>query len=629
MHKKHLIAVAVATGLAYFPVYANEYQATMVSVPQSKAIKDTYIVVFNTPSVLNLSNNNTIAEFAVQQAESLVNQYDVRVMKNFGNVLNGVLINASAQQVEALLKDPNVKYIEQDQIMTVTPKVETNADQPSPTWGIDRIDQRNLPLDNNYHTDYDGSGVSAFVIDTGVLNTHNEFGGRASSGYDFIDNDYDATDCNGHGTHVAGTIGGSTYGVAKNVNVVGVRVLNCSGSGSNSGVIAGINWVKNNASGPAVANMSLGGGASQATDDAVNAAVAAGITFVVAAGNDNSNACNYSPARAADAITVGSTTSNDSRSSFSNYGTCLDIYAPGSSITSSWYTSNSATNTISGTSMASPHVAGVAALYLDENPNLSPAQVTNLLKTRATADKVTDAKTGSPNKLLFSLANDDGGCGNDCPVDETQLQNNVGIAISGATGSATYYYIDVPANAASLGINLAGGSGDADIYVSQGQKPTTTSYQCRPYQNGNNESCNFTAPTAGRWYVMVQGYSNYANAQLTASYNLNGGGNCTDANCLTNGVPVTNLSGATGTEALYKIVVPANSQLNITTSGGTGDVDLYVKAGTVPTTTSYDCRPYKNGNNESCSITVTQAGTYHVMLRGYANYSGVQLSASY
>ncbi|MCS6257858.1 S8 family peptidase [Shewanella baltica] len=629
MHKKHLIAVAVATGLAYFPVNANEYQATMVSVPQSKAIKDTYIVVFNTPSVLNLSNNNTIAEFAVQQAESLVNQYDVRVMKNFGNVLNGVLINASAQQVKALLKDPNVKYVEQDQVMSVTPMMEANADQPSPTWGIDRIDQRNLPLDNNYHTDYDGSGVTAFVIDTGVLNTHNEFGGRASSGYDFIDNDYDATDCNGHGTHVAGTIGGSTYGVAKNVNVVGVRVLNCSGSGSNSGVIAGINWVKNNASGPAVANMSLGGGASQATDDAVNAAVAAGITFVVAAGNDNSNACNYSPARAADAITVGSTTSNDSRSSFSNYGTCLDIYAPGSSITSSWYTSNSATNTISGTSMASPHVAGVAALYLDENPNLSPAQVTNLLKTRATADKVTDAKTGSPNKLLFSLANDDGGCGNDCPVDETQLQNNVGIAISGATGSATYYYIDVPANAASLGINLAGGSGDADIYVSQGQKPTTTSYQCRPYQNGNNESCNFSAPTAGRWYVMVQGYSNYANAQLTASYNLNGGGNCTDTNCLTNGVPVTNLSGATGTETLYKIVVPANSQLNITTSGGTGDVDLYVKAGTVPTTTSYDCRPYKNGNNESCSITVTQAGTYHVMLRGYANYSGVQLSASY
>lgn len=629
MHKKHLIAVAVATGLAYFPVNANEYQATMVNVPQSKAIKDTYIVVFNTPSVLNLSNNNAISDFATQQAESLVNQYDVRVMRSFGSALNGVLVNASPQQIKALRSDPKVKYIEQDQVMSVTPMMEANADQPSPTWGIDRIDQRNLPLDSNYHTDYDGSGVTAFVIDTGVLNTHNEFGGRASSGYDFIDNDYDATDCNGHGTHVAGTIGGSTYGVAKNVNVVGVRVLNCSGSGSNSGVIAGINWVKNNASGPAVANMSLGGGASQATDDAVNAAVAAGITFVVAAGNDNSNACNYSPARAADAITVGSTTSNDSRSSFSNYGTCLDIYAPGSSITSSWYTSNSATNTISGTSMASPHVAGVAALYLDENPNLSPAQVTNLLATRATSGKVTDAKTGSPNKLLFSLASDDGGCGSNCPVDETPLQNNLGIAISGATGSATYYYIDVPANAASLGINLAGGSGDADIYVSQGQKPTTTSYQCRPYQNGNNESCNFTAPAAGRWYVMVQGYNNYANAQLTASYNLNGGGNCTDANCLTNGVPVTNLSGATATEALYKIVVPANSQLNIATSGGTGDVDLYVKAGTVPTTTSYDCRPYKNGNNESCSITVTQAGTYHVMLRGYANYSGVQLSASY
>lgn len=629
MHKKHLIAVAVATGLACFPVNANEYQASMVSVPQSKAIKDTYIVVFNTPSVLNLSNNNTIAEFATKQAESLVNQYDVTVMKNFGNVLNGVLIKASAQQIQALRKDPNVKYIEQDQIMSVTPMVEANANQPSPTWGIDRIDQRNLPLDSNYHTDFDGSGVTAFVIDTGVLNSHNEFGSRASSGYDFVDNDYDATDCNGHGTHVAGTVGGATYGVAKNVNLVGVRVLNCSGSGSNSGVIAGINWVKNNASGPAVANMSLGGGASQATDDAVNAAVAAGVTFVVAAGNDNSSACNYSPARAVNAITVGSTTSNDSRSSFSNFGTCLDIYAPGSSITSAWYNSNSATNTISGTSMAAPHVAGVAALYLHENPNLSPAQVTNLLTTRATSNKVTDAKTGSPNKLLFSLAGDDGGCGNNCPVDETPLQNNVGVAISGATGSATYYYIDVPVNAASLGINLAGGSGDADIYVSQGQKPTTTSYQCRPYQNGNNESCNFTTPTAGRWYVMVQGYNNYANAQLTASYNLNGGGSCTDANCLTNGVPVTNLSGATATEKLYKIVVPANSQLNIATSGGTGDVDLYVKAGTAPTTTSYDCRPYKNGNNESCSITVTQAGTYHVMLRAYSSYSGLQLSASY
>ena len=402
MHKKHLIAVAVATGLAYFPVNANEYQASMVSVPQSKAIKDTYIVVFNTPSILNLSNNNTIAEFATKQAESLVNQYDVTVMKNFGNVLNGVLIKASAQQIKALRKDPNVKYIEQDQIMSVTPMVEANANQPSPTWGIDRIDQRNLPLDSNYHTDFDGSGVTAFVIDTGVLNTHNEFGGRASSGYDFVDNDYDATDCNGHGTHVAGTVGGATYGVAKNVNLVGVRVLNCSGSGSNSGVIAGINWVKNNASGPAVANMSLGGGASQATDDAVNAAVAAGVTFVVAAGNDNSSACNYSPARAVNAITVGSTTSNDSRSSFSNFGTCLDIYAPGSSITSAWYNSNSATNTISGTSMAAPHVAGVAALYLDENPNLSPAQVTNLLTTRATSNKVTDAKTGSPKITLFT-----------------------------------------------------------------------------------------------------------------------------------------------------------------------------------------------------------------------------------
>jgi serine protease len=352
MQPKHKIALSILAALSTLPMQSQA--AELLSVDSEKAIKDAYIVVFNTPSIINLQDAAAIAEFSTQQANILANDYNVSVVKNFGSALNGVLINASAKQITELQNDPKIKYIEQDQIMSITPQVSIAGDQASPTWGLDRIDQRDLPLDNNYHYDYDGTGVTAYVVDTGVLNSHNEFGGRASSGYDFIDNDSDATDCNGHGTHVAGTIGGSTYGVAKNVNIVGVRVLNCSGSGSNSGVISGINWVKNNASGPSVANMSLGGGASQATDDAVNAAVAAGISFVVAAGNNNSNACNYSPARAADAITVGSTTSSDARSSFSNYGTCLDIYAPGSSITSAWYTSNSATNTISGTSMAAP-----------------------------------------------------------------------------------------------------------------------------------------------------------------------------------------------------------------------------------------------------------------------------------
>ncbi|GAB1143067.1 MAG: S8 family peptidase [Shewanella algae] len=626
MQRKHFIAIAVAAALSSPLVLAQDYQAQLHAVNPAKAIKDQYIVVFNTPAVINLNDPNGVSAYASSMGARLANEHGIEVRQNFGNSLNGVLVKANAAQIQSLLKDPNIKYVEQDQRVSIEPMVEAAGDQGGATWGLDRIDQRDLPLNSNYHYDYDGSGVTAFVIDTGVRNTHNEFGGRASSGYDFIDNDNDSSDCNGHGTHVAGTIGGSTYGVAKNVNIVGVRVLNCSGSGTNSGVISGINWVKNNAQGPSVANMSLGGGASQALDDAVNAAVAAGISFVVAAGNDNSNACNYSPARAANAVTVGSTTSTDSRSSFSNYGTCLDIYAPGSSITSAWYNSNSATNTISGTSMASPHVAGVAALYLAENPALSPTQLTNLLVSRASSGKVGDAKTGSPNKLLYSLAGDDGGCGNDCPSDDTPLDNGVGISVSGVQGSSNYFYIDVPAGAADLNIDLAGGSGDADLYVSQGSKPTLNSYQCRPYKSGNNESCSFSSPAEGRWYVMLQGYSAYSGATLTATHSAGGG--C-GSDCLENGVPKSNLSGSADSEQHFTVQVPAGVSLNIVTSGGSGDADLYVRAGAAPSTSVYDCRPYKNGNSESCSFQVTQAATYHVMIRGYSAFSGMQLLASF
>ncbi|WP_345857025.1 S8 family peptidase [Shewanella algae] len=626
MQRKHFIAIAVAAALSSPLVLAQDYQAQLHAVNPAKAIKDQYIVVFNTPAVINLNDPNGVSAYASSMGARLANEHGIEVRQNFGNSLNGVLVKANAAQIQSLLKDPNIKYVEQDQRVSIEPMVEAAGDQGGATWGLDRIDQRDLPLNSNYHYDYDGSGVTAFVIDTGVRNTHNEFGGRASSGYDFIDNDNDSSDCNGHGTHVAGTIGGSTYGVAKNVNIVGVRVLNCSGSGTNSGVISGINWVKNNAQGPSVANMSLGGGASQALDDAVNAAVAAGISFVVAAGNDNSNACNYSPARAANAVTVGSTTSTDSRSSFSNYGTCLDIYAPGSSITSAWYNSNSVTNTISGTSMASPHVAGVAALYLAENPALSPTQLTNLLVSRASSGKVGDAKTGSPNKLLYSLAGDDGGCGNDCPSDDTPLDNGVGISVSGVQGSSNYFYIDVPAGAADLNIDLAGGSGDADLYVSQGSKPTLNSYQCRPYKSGNNESCSFSSPAEGRWYVMLQGYSAYSGATLTATHSAGGG--C-GSDCLENGVPKSNLSGSAGSEQHFTVQVPAGVSLNIATSGGSGDADLYVRAGAAPSTSVYDCRPYKNGNSESCSFQVTQAATYHVMIRGYSAFSGMQLLASF
>jgi subtilisin family serine protease len=254
-----------------------------------------------------------------------------------------------------------------------------------------------------------------YVLDTGIRLAHQEFGGRASSGFTAINDGRGTDDCNGHGTHVSGTVGGATYGVAKSVSLVAVRVLNCRGSGTTSGVIAGIDWVTANHVKPAVANMSLGGGTSSSLDAAVSNSIAAGVAYAVSAGNSNANACNYSPARVGAAMTVGATTTSDARASYSNFGTCLDLFAPGSSITSAWSTSNTATNTISGTSMASPHVAGVAALVLQGTPGATPSAVRQSIVSNATTGKVTSAGSGSPNVLLYSAFATAGGGGTNQP----------------------------------------------------------------------------------------------------------------------------------------------------------------------------------------------------------------------
>ena len=321
-----------------------------------------------------------------------------RVDRQYRRALNGFTAKLSDAALADVRSDPDVAYVEPDTVLSL------NAAQTGATWGLDRIDQPALPLDGTYSYTPAGTGVSAYVIDTGIRTTHTEFGGRAVSGFDAIDGGA-ADDCNGHGTHVAGTVGGATYGVAKAVRLVGVRVLDCAGSGSTSGVIAGIDWVTNAhvAGEPAVANMSLGGSASTALDQAVKNSIADGVTYSVAAGNDNVDACGDSPGRTPEALTVGSTMSTDARSSFSNFGTCLDLFAPGSSITSAGYASDTATATMSGTSMAAPHVAGVAALYLTGSPQASPATVGSALVTGSTTGKVTSPGTGSPNQLLYSL----------------------------------------------------------------------------------------------------------------------------------------------------------------------------------------------------------------------------------
>ncbi|HUP73473.1 MAG TPA: S8 family serine peptidase [Acidimicrobiales bacterium] len=315
----------------------------------------------------------------------------------YGNVYSGFSVTLSAAAATALARNPRVVGIEPDGVVTTTA-----TQTPTPSWGLDRVDQRDLPLSTSYTYETTGAGVAAYIVDTGIRSTHVDFGGRVTAGYTAINDGRGTGDCNGHGTHVAGTVGGTSHGIAKAVTLVPVRVLNCRGSGTWSGVIAGIDWiVGQHAVGPAVLNMSLGGGANSSVDSAVQRAVDDGITVVVAAGNDNANACNYSPARVPAALTVGATGSTDARASYSNYGTCLDLFAPGNSITSAWSSSNTATATISGTSMASPHVAGVAARLLQSTPAATPSTISSAFTSSATSGKVGSAGSGSPNLLLW------------------------------------------------------------------------------------------------------------------------------------------------------------------------------------------------------------------------------------
>jgi len=307
------VLIVLALTISGSSTASAQSEAPILGADSATAVPGRYIVVFKpgTPAA--------DVSAAAEHARGGGGQVDFV----YESALVGFAGQLPEQALFGLSHNPNIEFIEADQVITI------DTTQSPATWGLDRIDQRNLPLNNSYTYNVTGAGVKAYIIDTGIRITHNQFGGRATYGRDFVDNDSTASDCNGHGTHVAGTVGGSTYGVAKGVSLVAVRVLNCSGSGTTSGVIAGIDWVTSqHTTGKAVANMSLGGSPSTALDNAVRNSIADGVIYAIAAGNSNSNACNFSPARTAEAITVGATTSSDARASYSNKGSCLDLFAP-------------------------------------------------------------------------------------------------------------------------------------------------------------------------------------------------------------------------------------------------------------------------------------------------------------
>lgn len=392
--KRNLLVLCIAA------TFAGQLSAAELKRVENP-IQGQYIVVFKDGVQSEEGKRRGPPQQVVDTVVDIAARHDLPVDRIYEHALQGFVTRASESQIRRLLNDDRIAFVEEDG-MSYPSVTQFNA-----TWGLDRVDQRNLPLNGTYVYDSGASNVRAYVIDTGILTGHNDLAGRVLPGRTFISDGRGTSDCNGHGTHVAGTIAGTTWGIAKQARVVPVRVFGCTGGASNSTIAAAIDWVKANHVKPAVVNMSLGGSANSTVDTATNNLINAGVLAVVAAGNGNANACNFSPARVGNALTIGATASNDARSVWSstqasNFGSCLDLFAPGTSITSAWWTSASATNTISGTSMASPHAAGTAALHLELNPTATPSAVASAIINNATTGKVTNPGTGSPNRLLYT-----------------------------------------------------------------------------------------------------------------------------------------------------------------------------------------------------------------------------------
>ncbi|HEX7048099.1 MAG TPA: S8 family peptidase [Gammaproteobacteria bacterium] len=581
-----------------------------------------------------------------------------------------------------LAANPDVLYAEVDRLLhtMATP----NDTRYNEQWHyFEATGGLNLPGAWDLST---GSGALVAVLDTGYR-PHTDLAANIIGGYDFISDsfvandgggrDSDASDpgdwmtageCGGgqptqdrssswHGTHVAGTIAAVTNnsigvaGVAYDANVVPVRVLGKCG-GLISDIADAIIWasggsvsgVPGNANPADVINMSLGGGGAcgSTMQSAINTARGNGTVVVVAAGNANTNASGSTPANCNGVVTIAATGRDGGRAYYSNYGSVVDVAAPGGEL----FVGDSSDGVLStlnagattpggdsyalyqGTSMATPHVAGVAALMMSVDSSLSPDDVESILVSTARPFPASCSQCGSGivDAEAAVIAASGGGGGD---PGGNALENGVPVNnLSGGQGAELRFTLEVPSGATDLVFSISGGSGDADLYVKFGSAPTTGDWDCRPYRNGNSETCNFASAQAGTYHVMLRGYTSFSGVSLVGSYNEGGGGG--GGNELQNGVPKSNLSGSSSSEVVFTMEVPpGESSLSFQMSGGSGDADLYVRYGAPPTTSTFDCRPYRWGNNESCNFSSPPGGTWYVMVRGYSSYSGVSLTGSY